>query len=71
MVGFVVAQACSISSMANFLSLSKLIVSFDNKGYDVVGMVLADQIIGHAEVYEENEEWARSHGWRKTRHRFI
>lgn len=38
-----VAQACGASSMADFLSLPELIVSFDNRGYDVVEMVLADQ----------------------------
>ncbi|HAT1643878.1 TPA: class I SAM-dependent methyltransferase [Raoultella ornithinolytica] len=38
-----IAQACGVSSVADFLPLPDLVASFDNLGYDVVEMVLADQ----------------------------
>lgn len=38
-----VAQACGVSSTADFLTLTGLVASFDELGYDVVEMVLADQ----------------------------
>lgn len=37
------AQACGVSSVADFLPLSDLVASFDEQGYDLVEMVLADQ----------------------------
>ncbi|MBJ9258761.1 class I SAM-dependent methyltransferase [Citrobacter amalonaticus] len=38
-----IAQACGASSKADFLTLPGLVASFDELGYDVVEMVLADQ----------------------------
>ncbi|MBS3857298.1 class I SAM-dependent methyltransferase [Proteus mirabilis] len=38
-----IAQACGASSISDFLTLSDLVISFDNQGYDLVEMVLADQ----------------------------
>lgn len=38
-----IAQACGVSSKADFLTLPGLVASFDELGYDVVEMVLADQ----------------------------
>lgn len=38
-----IAQACGVSSRADFLTLPELVASFDELGYDVVEMVLADQ----------------------------
>ena len=38
-----IAQACGVSSKADFLTLPGLVASFDKLGYDVVEMVLADQ----------------------------
>lgn len=38
-----VAQGCCATSIADFLLLPKLLMSFGNLGYDVVEMVLADQ----------------------------
>ncbi|TFT57555.1 SAM-dependent methyltransferase, partial [Proteus mirabilis] len=38
-----IAQACGASSISDFLTLSELVISFDNQGYDLVEMVLADQ----------------------------
>ncbi len=38
-----IAEACGVSSMADFLPLPELVSSFDEQGYDVVEMVLADQ----------------------------
>src|SRR5690606_8704392 len=38
-----VAQACGVSSIADFLTLPDLVASFDAQGYDLVEMVLADQ----------------------------
>lgn len=38
-----VAQACGVSSIADFLTLPGLVASFDQQGYDLVEMVLADQ----------------------------
>ncbi|HAS0970476.1 TPA: class I SAM-dependent methyltransferase, partial [Enterobacter hormaechei] len=38
-----IAQACGISSIADFLTLPGLVASFDQQGYDLVEMVLADQ----------------------------
>lgn len=38
-----IAQACGVSSRADFLTLPALVASFDELGYDVVEMVLADQ----------------------------
>ncbi|WP_058911232.1 SAM-dependent methyltransferase [Entomohabitans teleogrylli] len=37
------AQACGVTSVADFLTLPDLVASFDAQGYDVVEMVLADQ----------------------------
>ena len=37
------AQACGVSSIADFLTLPSLVASFDQQGYDLVEMVLADQ----------------------------
>jgi hypothetical protein len=37
------AQACGVTSVADFLTLSDLVASFGELGYDVVEMVLADQ----------------------------
>lgn len=38
-----IAQACGASSVADFLTLPDLVASFDEQGYDLVEMVLADQ----------------------------
>ncbi|EAS8986217.1 SAM-dependent methyltransferase [Salmonella enterica] len=38
-----IAQACGVSSLADFLTLPGLVSTFDELGYDVVEMVLADQ----------------------------
>lgn len=38
-----IAQACGVSFIADFLPLPELVASFDQLGYDVVEMVLADQ----------------------------
>ncbi|HBT4804004.1 TPA: class I SAM-dependent methyltransferase [Klebsiella quasipneumoniae subsp. similipneumoniae] len=38
-----IAQACGVSSVADFLTLPDLVASFDEQGYDLVEMVLADQ----------------------------
>ena len=38
-----VAQACGVSSVADFLTLPALVDAFGEQGYDVVEMVLADQ----------------------------
>ncbi|WP_374746543.1 SAM-dependent methyltransferase [Klebsiella variicola subsp. variicola] len=38
-----IAQACGVSSTSDFLTLPGLISAFDDLGYDVVEMVLADQ----------------------------
>lgn len=38
-----IAQACGVSSTTDFLTLPKLVSAFDDLGYDVVEMVLADQ----------------------------
>ncbi|HDC4308138.1 TPA: class I SAM-dependent methyltransferase [Enterobacter kobei] len=38
-----VARACGASSIADFLTLPDLVASFDQQGYDLVEMVLADQ----------------------------
>lgn len=38
-----IAQACGVSSRADFLTLPGLVGAFDELGYDVVEMVLADQ----------------------------
>lgn len=38
-----IAQACGAGSVADFLSLADLVSFFDNLGYDLVEMVLADQ----------------------------
>ncbi|EEN7281715.1 SAM-dependent methyltransferase [Salmonella enterica subsp. salamae] len=38
-----IAHACGVSSVADFHSLSGLVAFFDQLGYDVVEMVLADQ----------------------------
>ena len=38
-----IAQACGVSSIADFLTLPELVSAFDDLGYDVVEMVLADQ----------------------------
>lgn len=38
-----VAQACGVGSRADFLTLPGLVSAFDELGYDVVEMVLADQ----------------------------
>ena len=38
-----IAQACGVSSIADFLTLPGLVASFDQQGYDLVEMVLADQ----------------------------
>jgi len=38
-----IAQACGVSSRADFLTLPGLVASFDEFGYDIVEMVLADQ----------------------------
>ena len=38
-----IAQACGVSSVADFLTLPGLVASFDELGYDLVEMVLADQ----------------------------
>lgn len=37
------AQACGVSSIADFLTLPGLVTSFAEQGYDIVEMVLADQ----------------------------
>ncbi|MGK0736604.1 SAM-dependent methyltransferase [Yokenella regensburgei] len=37
------ARACGVSSIADFLTLSELVASFGEQGFDVVEMVLADQ----------------------------
>ncbi|EHI7576402.1 class I SAM-dependent methyltransferase [Salmonella enterica] len=38
-----IAQSCGASSIADFLTLPALVAFFDEQGYDVVEMVLADQ----------------------------
>ncbi|HCJ7758057.1 TPA: class I SAM-dependent methyltransferase [Citrobacter freundii] len=38
-----IAQACGVSSTTDFLTLPELVGAFDELGYDVVEMVLADQ----------------------------
>ena len=38
-----IAQACGVSSKADFITLPGLVSSFNELGYDVVEMVLADQ----------------------------
>ncbi|ELD59355.1 methyltransferase [Escherichia coli KTE177] len=38
-----IAQACGVSSSTDFLTLTGLVSAFDELGYDVVEMVLADQ----------------------------
>lgn len=38
-----IAQACGVSSTTDFLTLPGLVSAFDDLGYDVVEMVLADQ----------------------------
>lgn len=38
-----IAQACGVSSTTDFLTLPELVAAFDELGYDVVEMVLADQ----------------------------
>ena len=38
-----IAQACGVSAIADFLTLPELVGAFDELGYDVVEMVLADQ----------------------------
>jgi Methylase involved in ubiquinone/menaquinone biosynthesis len=38
-----IAQACGVSAISDFLTLPGLVSAFDNLGYDVVEMVLADQ----------------------------
>ncbi|MBG0647207.1 class I SAM-dependent methyltransferase [Enterobacter hormaechei] len=38
-----IAQACGVSSTSDFLTLPGLVSAFDELGYDVVEMVLADQ----------------------------
>ncbi len=38
-----IAQACGVSSTSDFLTLPGLVGAFDDLGYDVVEMVLADQ----------------------------
>lgn len=38
-----IAQACGVSSVADFLTLPALVDAFGEQGYDVVEMVLADQ----------------------------
>lgn len=38
-----IAQACGISSIADFRTLPGLVASFDQQGFDLVEMVLADQ----------------------------
>ncbi len=38
-----VARACLAGSISDFLPLPELLASFDDRGYDVVEMVLADQ----------------------------
>lgn len=38
-----IAKACMANSVSDFLSLPELVASFDQLGYDVVEMVLADQ----------------------------
>lgn len=38
-----IAQACGVSSTSDFLTLPELVSAFDDLGYDVVEMVLADQ----------------------------
>ncbi|WP_336219521.1 class I SAM-dependent methyltransferase [Citrobacter amalonaticus] len=38
-----IAQACGVSSIADFLTLPDLVASFGEQGYDLVEMVLADQ----------------------------
>lgn len=38
-----IAQACGVSTIADFLTLPELVSAFDGLGYDVVEMVLADQ----------------------------
>lgn len=40
------SQACGVSSIADFLTLPGLVASFDQQGYDLVEMVLADQKAG-------------------------
>ncbi len=41
-----IAQACGVSSVADFLTLQGLVASFDERGYDLVEMVLADRKAG-------------------------
>ncbi|GHM16931.1 hypothetical protein ECZU43_09890 [Escherichia coli] len=38
--------ACGVSSTTDFLTLPRLVSAFDDLGYDVVEMVLADQKAG-------------------------
>ncbi len=38
-----IAQACGVPSVSDFLTLPDLVASFDEQGYDLVEMVLADQ----------------------------
>lgn len=41
-----IACACGVSSTTDFLTLPWLVSAFDDLGYDVVEMVLADQKAG-------------------------
>ncbi|EJV0836049.1 class I SAM-dependent methyltransferase [Salmonella enterica subsp. enterica serovar Chester] len=57
-----VAKACGVPSRAGFLTLPGLVASFDNLGYDVVEMVLADQ-----EGWDRYEaaKWLTMRRWRE------
>ncbi|AKE58511.1 SAM-dependent methyltransferase [Citrobacter farmeri] len=58
-----IAQACGVSSRADFLTLPALVGSFDELGYDVVEMVLADQ-----EGWDRYEaaKWLTMRRWLET-----
>lgn len=58
-----IAQACGVSSRADFLTLPALVGTFDELGYDVVEMVLADQ-----EGWDRYEaaKWLTMRRWLET-----
>lgn len=58
-----IAQACGVSSIADFLTLPGLVSAFNDLGYDVVEMVLADQ-----EGWDRYEaaKWLTMHRWLKA-----
>lgn len=58
-----IAQACGVSSVSDFLTLPDLVASFDERGYDLVEMVLADR-----EGWDRYEaaKWMTMRRWLET-----